>query len=74
VPLFGDIPLLGWLFKTRSTTNTRTNLFVFITPRIIEQPEDARKIQEEKMDYMRTIQEGTIRTAPQKKTEAKEKE
>jgi general secretion pathway protein D len=74
VPLFGDIPLLGWLFKTRSTTNTRTNLFVFITPRIIEQPEDARKIQEEKMDYMRTIQEGTIRTVPQKKTEAKEKE
>ena len=74
VPLLGDIPLLGWLFKTRSTTNTRTNLFVFITPRIIEQPEDARKIQEEKMDYMRTIQEGTIRTAPQKKTEAKEKE
>jgi general secretion pathway protein D len=74
VPLLGDIPLLGWLFKTRSFSNTRTNLFVFITPRIIEQPEDARKIQEEKMDYMRTLQEGTIRTAPQKKTEAKEKE
>jgi hypothetical protein len=26
------------------------------------------------MDYMRTIQEGTIRTAPQKKTEAQEKQ
>ncbi|MCG2738868.1 MAG: type II secretion system secretin GspD, partial [Syntrophaceae bacterium] len=74
VPLLGDIPLLGWLFKSRAKSNQRTNLFVFITPRIIEQPEDARKIQEEKMDYMRTIQEGTIRTAPQKKTEAKEKE
>ena len=74
VPFLGDIPLLGWLFKTRSTSNTRTNLFVFITPRIIERPEDARKIQEEKMDYMKTIQEGTIRTAPQKKTEGKEKE
>jgi general secretion pathway protein D len=74
VPLLGDIPLLGWLFKTRSSSNTRTNLFVFITPRIIQNPEDARKIQEEKMDYMRTIQEGTIRTAPQKKTEAQEKQ
>jgi len=74
VPLLGDIPLLGWLFKSRSNSNQRTNLFVFITPRIIEQPEDARKIQEEKMDYMKTIQEGTIRMAPQKKTEAKEKE
>lgn len=74
VPLLGDIPLLGWLFKSRGTKNNRTNLFVFITPRVIQNPEDARKIQEEKMDYMRTIQEGTIRTAPQKKTEAKEKE
>jgi general secretion pathway protein D len=74
VPLLGDIPLLGWLFKSRSNAGKRTNLFVFITPRIIEQPEDARKIKEEKIDYMRTIQEGTIRTAPPKKTEAKEKE
>jgi len=72
VPLLGDIPLLGWLFKSRANSNQRTNLFVFITPRVIEQPEEARKIQEEKMDYMKTIQEGTIRTMPPKKTEAKE--
>ncbi|MHB8830156.1 MAG: type II secretion system protein GspD, partial [Syntrophales bacterium] len=74
VPLLGDIPLLGWLFKTRSTSNTRTNLFVFITPRIIEQPEDARKIKDEKMDYIKTIQEGTIRTLPLKKAEDKDKQ
>ncbi|MDP2838653.1 MAG: type II secretion system secretin GspD, partial [Syntrophales bacterium] len=30
VPLLGDIPLLGWLFKSRGTKNNRTNLFVFI--------------------------------------------
>ena len=74
VPLLGDIPLLGWLFKSRSNSGKRTNLFVFITPRIIELPEDARKIKDEKADYMQAIQEGTIRTAPQKKTEAREKE
>lgn len=74
VPLLGDIPLLGWLFKSRSNAGKRTNLFVFITPRIIEHPEDARKIKEEKVDYMKTIQEGTIRTMPPRKTEAKEKE
>lgn len=72
VPLLGDIPLLGWLFKTRSTTNTRTNLFVFITPRIIQNPEDASKIQEEKMDYMRAVQEGTIKNAPVRNKENKE--
>ncbi|MBU1966246.1 MAG: type II secretion system secretin GspD, partial [Proteobacteria bacterium] len=74
VPLLGDIPLIGWLFKSRSTANRRTNLFIFITPRVIEQPEEARKIYEEKVDYMKTIQEGTIRTAPPKRQEAKEKE
>jgi general secretion pathway protein D len=72
VPLLGDIPLLGWLFKTRSTSNTRTNLFVFITPRIIQNPEDASKIQEEKMDYMRAVQEGTIKNAPVRNKENKE--
>ena len=72
VPLLGDIPLLGWLFKTRSTTNTRTNLFVFITPRIIQNPEDASKIQEEKMNYMRAVQEGTIKNAPVRNKENKE--
>jgi general secretion pathway protein D len=64
VPLLGDIPLLGWLFKTRSIKNYRTNLFVFITPRIIQSPGDAGKIKDEKMDYMQSIREGTIRNEP----------
>ena len=74
VPLLGDIPLLGWLFKTKNTTTTKTNLFVFITPRIVQNPEDAHKIQEEKMDYIRALQEGTIRNAPAQRKENREKE
>jgi len=74
VPLLGDIPLLGWLFKTRSTSNQRTNLYVFITPRIIEKPEDAGKINEEKKEYMQSIQEGTVKNMPQKKKDAEENE
>ena len=41
IPLLGDIPLLGWLFKTRSTTDRKTNMFIFITPRIVRNPADA---------------------------------
>jgi general secretion pathway protein D len=74
VPLLGNIPLLGWLFKTKSTVNQRTNLFVFITPHIIQNPEDAGKIEKEKMEYMRIIQEGTIKGTPVRKKENKEKE
>jgi len=74
VPLLGDIPLLGWLFKSRSTTNQRTNLYVFITPRIIEKPEDAGKIREEKQQHMQILQEGTVKNTPQKKKDAEENE
>ncbi|WP_374344377.1 type IV pilus secretin PilQ [Azonexus sp.] len=35
VPLLGDIPGLGWLFKVRNDTKTRRELLVFITPRIV---------------------------------------
>ena len=35
VPGAGDIPLLGWLFKNKEETNTKTNLLIFITPRVI---------------------------------------
>jgi type IV pilus assembly protein PilQ len=35
VPLMGDIPVLGNLFKNTSTTNNKTELLVFITPKIV---------------------------------------
>ena len=40
VPLLGDIPGLGWLFKHTSVTDQKTNLLIFITPTIINNPED----------------------------------
>jgi type IV pilus assembly protein PilQ len=36
VPLFGDIPILGWLFKQRGTQETRRELIVFITPSVLK--------------------------------------
>lgn len=44
VPLLGDIPVLGWLFKNSSTENRKTNLLVFITPHIIKQYDKMRSI------------------------------
>ena len=35
VPGAGDIPLLGWLFKNKEEANSKTNLLIFITPRVI---------------------------------------
>jgi len=35
IPFFGDIPLFGNLFKTRGRVNNKTELLIFITPKII---------------------------------------
>jgi len=40
VPLLGDIPGLGWLFKTKSTSRDKTNLLIMLTPRIIKDARD----------------------------------
>ena len=36
VPVFGKIPLLGWLFKHNQRGSTQTELMIFITPTIIK--------------------------------------
>jgi general secretion pathway protein D len=40
IPLLGDLPLLGWLFKSKGTTRKKTNLMIFLTPRVIKGPTD----------------------------------
>ena len=44
VPWLGDIPFLGWLFKTKSTQEKKTNLLVFINPTIIRNSEDLARV------------------------------
>lgn len=34
VPILGSIPVLGWLFKNRTTTRSRSQLLIFVTPHI----------------------------------------
>ncbi|GEJ55593.1 type II secretion system secretin GspD [Anaeromyxobacter diazotrophicus] len=47
-PLLGDIPVLGWLFRDNVTTKTKTNLLLFLTPYIIRDQSDYRRIYERK--------------------------
>lgn len=44
VPLLGDIPGLGWLFKRSTTTERKTNLLIFITPKIIKDAKDLANV------------------------------
>ena len=61
VPCLGDIPLLGYLFRGTSKNRQKTNLFIFLTPRIIQNPAEARKIYLDKKEQIETIKEGVIK-------------
>ena len=61
VPCLGDIPILGWLFKTMGRGREKTNLFVFITPHIIRNQEEAAAIYKKKLDDIGNIEEGVIK-------------
>jgi len=37
VPFFGDLPLIGWLFRQKAQKDNKTELLIFITPRIVKQ-------------------------------------
>lgn len=62
VPLLGDIPILGWLFKRKTTEVVKLNLLVFISPSIIRSPQDhdslvGRKI-EERANFIKQYMNG----------------
>ncbi len=59
VPLLGDIPILGWLFKTRTTFHNKTNLYIFITPKIVDNPAELASIYYKKRDIMEDIKKGS---------------
>ncbi|HEJ83599.1 MAG TPA: type II secretion system protein GspD, partial [Desulfobacteraceae bacterium] len=61
VPCLGSMPLISWLFKSTSKRIEKTNLFVFLTPHIIQKPEEAKKVYQEKKDQIETIKEGVIK-------------
>jgi general secretion pathway protein D len=54
VPLLGDIPLLGRLFRSSNKGESKTVLMMFIRPTIIRTAEDARKLSRKKFDHLIT--------------------
>jgi general secretion pathway protein D len=62
-PCLGSVPLFGWLFKSKLDQNDRTNLFIFITPHIVENPLEANAIYRDKKQKIDEIsgREGVIK-------------
>ena len=60
VPCLGDLPGVGYLFKTTSNGEDRTNLYVFLTPRVVKNPLEAEKIYQKKRDEIDAIKAGSV--------------
>ncbi len=57
VPLFGDIPLAGALFRYDARHRIKTNLMIFIKPTVLRTSADGREITSERYQYLRGEQE-----------------
>ncbi len=68
VPLLGDIPLLGWLFKFQSKHPVKTNLLIFLTPYIVKESEDLAAISSQKTEEMgKFLEEGKVENLEKRK-------
>ncbi|MGP1281574.1 MAG: type II secretion system secretin GspD, partial [Parasphingopyxis sp.] len=56
IPILGDIPIIGELFRSRARSRTKTNLMVFIRPTILSSAEDRRAVMERRYGYIRARQ------------------
>ena len=77
VPFLGDIPGLGLIFQRRETTKNKTELLIFITPHVAQEPTSLQRMSEDEMkgtkltpnavepgtfdDHLRGMQRGTTR-------------
>jgi len=72
IPLLGDIPWLGALFRYTSSTHNKRNLMVFLRPTVLRNEATSDHITFDKYDFMRRLQqdaaEGGIKLMPGEKT------
>ena len=57
IPLLGDIPVIGGLFRSTGRSRSKTNLMVFIRPTIVRDRTEAQRLTAPRFEYMRQSQE-----------------
>jgi general secretion pathway protein D len=59
VPLFGDIPVLGWLFKSETRSRSKKNLMVFLRPVVIRDAASSDALSNNRYQQMMGLQQAT---------------
>lgn len=60
-PCLGNIPGLGWLFKAVAKRDDRTNLYFFLTPHIVANPQEAKALYQQKKEEIDRIKAGVVK-------------
>jgi len=71
VPCLGEVPLLGWLFKSFSDGRQKTNLFVFLTPHVVKSFDEAEKVFDEKQSSVNKLMKSDTALFPELKGDAR---
>jgi general secretion pathway protein D len=53
IPILGDLPLIGGLFRSTSRREQRTELIVFLTPRVVNNANEARSLTQQELQRIR---------------------
>jgi general secretion pathway protein D len=65
IPLLGDIPILGWLFRNSQTAHQTTNMMVFLTPHVVHGADDLAAIYQSKIkereEYLEYVYGGSYK-------------
>ena len=64
VPILGDIPVMGNLFKYENKVRRKTNLFVFLRPVVIRSEEDAKVLTMDRYKYLKGFENKTENESP----------
>ena len=64
VPLLGDLPILGNLFKSSNTDHQKTELLVFLTPRLVRDPAEAKRLKDESLKEITPSTQSMMKSSP----------
>jgi general secretion pathway protein D len=60
IPLLGDLPIIGYLFRYEARRRVKTNLMVFLRPVVLREPGAAAAITADRYEYIRNEQAGVV--------------
>jgi general secretion pathway protein D len=54
IPVLGDLPLFGWLFRSKGNSRIKQNLVILLSPHVIRQPGDLERVSKYRMEQFKT--------------------